>query len=83
VYVKNGTNPTIVENDILNNEKYAVVGGGRIRRCFIAYNNGSIYVDDTVEKGKPDDVLSSSSSGVIKQIVNVDYIQGLLYDSVL
>jgi len=83
IYIKDNANPNITENDIVNNKKYAVIGGGKIRRCFVAYNNGSIYIDDTVEKGKPDNVFSSSSSGVMKQILGVDYISGLVYRSIL
>ncbi len=83
IYSRDGANPIVVKNDIISNKKYAVVGGGRVSGCFIAYNNGSIYTDDTLEKGKPDNVLSSSSSTVIKQIVDVDYIQALSYNSVL
>jgi hypothetical protein len=49
----------------------------------MAYNNGSIYVDETRERGTPDQVHSSSSSGVIKQILNVDYIEDLALRSVI
>jgi len=83
IYSRDGANPIIVKNDIISNKKYAVVGGGKVSDCFIAYNNGSIYIDDTLEKGKPDNVLSSSSSTVIKQIADVDFIQALSYNSVL
>ncbi len=83
IYSRDEANPTVVHNDIISNKKYAVVGGGKVIGCFIAYNNGSIYIDDTPERGKPDNVLSSSSSGVIKQIVDVDYIHTLSYSSVL
>jgi len=83
IYSRDGANPTIVQNDIISNKKYAVVGGGKVGGCFIAYNNGSIYIDDTPERGKPDNVPSSSSSGVIKQIADVDYIHTLSYSSVL
>jgi parallel beta-helix repeat protein len=83
IYLKNGANPDIFENDIINNKYYGVIGGGKVTRCYIAYNNGSVYVDDTPEKGRPDNVLSSSSSGIIKQILNVDYINGLVLKSVL
>ncbi len=83
IYSRDGANPTVVQNDIISNRKYAVVGGGKVSGCFIAYNNGSIYIDDTLERGKPDNVLSSSSSSVIKQIIAVDYIHTLSYSSVL
>lgn len=83
IFVKNGANPAILQNDMLNNGRYAVTGGGRVSGCYVAYNNGSIYVDDTRERGKPDRVPSSSSSGVIKQILNVDYIEELASRSVL
>lgn len=83
IYIKSGANPVIAENDIVNNMQYAVVGGGKISRCFVAYNNGSIYIDETEERGVPDQVLSSSSSGVIKQILNVDYIENLTRDPVV
>ena len=73
----------LFENDIINNKDYAVIGGGKVTRCFIAYNNGSAYVDDTGEKGKPDSIFSSSSSGMLKQIFNVDYINDLTLSSVL
>jgi parallel beta-helix repeat protein len=83
IYLKEGANPDIFENDIINNKYYGVIGGGKITRCFVAYNNGSAYVDDTPEKGRPDSVLSSSSSGIVKQILNVDYINELSLKSVL
>lgn len=83
IYIKNNANPTISENDIVENGRYAVTGGGRIDRCFIARNNGSIYIDDTEERGVPDNVFSSSSNGVIKQLFNVDYIDALSYTSVV
>jgi parallel beta-helix repeat protein len=83
IYVKENANPTIFENDIMNNTKYAVVGGGKISRCYVAFNNGSIYVDDTRKKGLPDNIFSSSSSGVMKQIVNVDYIDELSMNPVI
>jgi parallel beta-helix repeat protein len=83
VYVKENANPTILENDIMNNTKYAVVGGGKISKCYVAFNNGSIYVDDTRKKGLPDSIFSSSSSGVMKQIVNVDYIDELSLNPVI
>ncbi|MFW6182119.1 MAG: right-handed parallel beta-helix repeat-containing protein, partial [Spirochaetota bacterium] len=83
VFVKDGANPDILHNDMLNNGGYAVVGGGRVSGCHVAYNNGSLYVDDTRERGKPDRVFSSSSSGVIKQIRNVDYIEELARSPVL
>jgi hypothetical protein len=83
VYVKDQENPVITESDITNNKRYAVIGGGRVSRCYVAYNNGSIYVDDTQQKGRPDDVTSSSSSGTVKQISNVDYIGDLTGSSVL
>jgi hypothetical protein len=82
VYVKDRENPVITESDITNNKLYAVIGGGRVSRCYVAYNNGSIYVDDTQEKGKPDDITTSSSSGTVKQIFNIDYIGDLLGSSV-
>jgi len=83
IYLKENSNPVIFENDIINNKDYAVIGGGKVTRCFIAYNNGSAYVDDTGEKGKPDSIFSSSSSGMLKQIFNVDYINDLTLSSVL
>ncbi|MGQ9616195.1 MAG: right-handed parallel beta-helix repeat-containing protein [Spirochaetota bacterium] len=83
VYVKESANPTILENDIMNNTKYAVIGGGKISKCYVAFNNGSIYVDDTRKKGLPDSIFSSSSSGVMKQIVNVDYIDELSLSPVI
>lgn len=83
IYLKEGSNPNIVENDIISNRDYAVIGGGRVMNCYIAYNNGSTYIDDTCEKGRPDNVFSSSSSGVIKQIFSVDYINALAMTSVL
>lgn len=83
ILVKEGANPMILQNDLLNNGRYAVVGGGRISGCYVAYNNGSIYVDSTRQRGRPDHVQSSSSSGVIKQILNVDYIEELTHRSVL
>jgi len=83
IYIQTGANPLIVENDILSNQGYAVIGGGKVVRCFIAYNNGSPYIDDTGEKGKPDNVFSSSSSGLIKQIADTDYINELTLSSVI
>jgi len=83
IYLKEGSNPNIVENDIISNRDYAVIGGGRVMNCYIAYNNGSTYIDDTSEKGRPDNVFSSSSSGLIKQVFNVDYINALAMTSVL
>jgi hypothetical protein len=83
IYVKERTNPTITESDITNNNRYAVLGGGRVTRCYVAFNNGSTYVDDTQERGTADDVTSSSSSGAVKQIFNVDYIGELSGLSVL
>lgn len=83
IYLKDGANPDIFENDIINNKYYGVIGGGKVTRCYVAYNNGSSYVDDTPEKGRPDSVLSSSSSGIVKQILNVDYINELALKSVL
>jgi parallel beta-helix repeat protein len=83
ISITENANPNIMENDIINNKRYAVVGGGKINRCFIAYNNGSIYIDDTEKKGTPDDLFTSSTSGVIKQILNVDYIGELSYTSML
>ncbi|UCB45497.1 MAG: right-handed parallel beta-helix repeat-containing protein [Spirochaetota bacterium] len=83
IYVKEKTNPVITESDIINNGKYAVFGGGKITRCFVAYNNGSTYIDDTSMRGKPDSITSSSSSGIVKQIFQVDYIGELTGLSVL
>jgi len=83
IYVKDKSNPVVVSNDIIGNKKLAVFGGGIVKECFIAYNNGSSYIDDTKERGKPDGILSSSSSNVIKQILNVDYIGKLSHSSVL
>ena len=83
IYIKNNANPTISENDIVDNGRYAVVGGGRIDQCFIARNNGSIYIDDTEQRGVPDNVFNSSSTGVIKQIYRVDYIDAPSYTSVV
>ncbi len=83
IYIKENANPVIFENDIIYNKTYAVTGGGKIINCFIAYNNGSAYVDDTREKGRPDGIFSSSSSGVVKQILNVDYINELTFTSSL
>jgi len=77
------TGPLIKTNDIVSNRKLAVFGGGKVEECFIAYNNSSNYVDDTKKKGKPDGILSSSSSAMVKQILNVDYIDRLAYSSVL
>jgi parallel beta-helix repeat protein len=83
IYIRDGANPTVLENDIINNRQFAVVGGGRIDNCFIAYNNGSIYIDDTERRGMADNVLSSSSTSVIKQLFNVDFIESLSYSSVV
>jgi len=83
IYIKDRTNPVITKSDITNNKKYAVYGGGKVTRCYVAYNNGSIYIDDTQGRGKPDDIASSSSSGSVKQIFNVDYIGELSGLSVL
>ena len=83
IYVKDRTNPAITESDITNNKKYAVYGGGKVTRCYVAYNNGSTYIDDTQGRGKPDDIASSSSSRSVKQIFNVDYIEELSGLSVL
>jgi parallel beta-helix repeat protein len=83
IYVKDRTNPVITSSDITNNKKYAVYGGGKVTRCYVAYNNGSTYIDDTQGRGKPDDIASSSSSGSVKQIFNVDYIGELSGLSVL
>jgi parallel beta-helix repeat protein len=83
IYVKENANPNVFKNDIINNKSYAVTGGGKITNCFIAYNNGSAYIDDTREKGRPDNILSSSSSGVVKQIFNADYINELTFSSSL
>jgi len=79
IYNKDDANPVILQSDILNNVKYGITGGGVVRNCHIAYNNGSVYIDDTGLKGKQDNVLSSSSAGVIKQILNADLIEGLSY----
>ena len=83
IYLKEGSNPEIVKNDLIGNKDYAVVGGGKVVNCYIAYNNDSTYIDDTGEKGRPDNVFSSSSSGIIKQILDVDYINQLAMTSVL
>ena len=83
IYMKEGSNPEIVKNDLIDNSDYAAVGGGKVVNCYVAYNNGSTYIDDTGEKGRPDNVFSSSSSGIIKQILNVDYINQLAMTSVL
>jgi parallel beta-helix repeat protein len=83
IYLRDGANPNIALNDIINNRTHAVSGGGRVVRSFIAYNNGSPYYDDTEEKGRPDNVFSSSSSGLMKQILNADYISALSFSSVL
>lgn len=83
VYIRGNANPRVIKNDIINNGELAVFGGGRIIECFIAYNNGSSYSDDTSLKGLPDNVFSSSSSGIVKQILNADYIYKLAPESVL
>jgi parallel beta-helix repeat protein len=83
IYIKNNANPTISENDIVDNGRYAVTGGGRVAHCHIARNNGSIYIDDTEQRGIPDNVFNASSTGVIKQIYRVDYIDALSYTSVV
>jgi parallel beta-helix repeat protein len=83
IFLREGANPNISGNDILNNRGYAVFGGGRVARSYVAYNNGSPYYDDTEEKGKPDNVFSSSSSGPMKQIEGADYIVDLSFSSVL
>ena len=83
IYIKNNANPTISESDIVENGRYAVIGGGRIAHCHIARNNGSIYIDDTEQRGVPDNVFNASSSGVIKQIYRVDFIDALSYTSVV
>ena len=83
IYLRDGANPNIALNDIINNRTHAVSGGGRVVRSFVAYNNGSPYYDDTEEKGRPDNVFSSSSSGLMKQILNADYISALSFSSVL
>ncbi|RKX93154.1 MAG: hypothetical protein DRP84_08920 [Spirochaetes bacterium] len=77
VYAKNGANPYIVENNITGNGSYGVFGGGKVIKCYVAFNNGSPYIDETKIKGKIDGIFSSSSSDVIKQIFNVDYIEDL------
>jgi parallel beta-helix repeat protein len=83
IYLREGANPNISGNDIVNNRAYAVFGGGRVARSYVAYNNGSPYYDDTEERGKPDNVFSSSSSGPVKQIEGADYIVDLSFSSVL
>lgn len=83
IYIRENANPIIVENDIYNNAGLAVMGGGQIRSCYIAFNNGSIYIDDTEERGLEDNLFTSSSSGVIKQILNVDYIGTLSFAPVV
>jgi parallel beta-helix repeat protein len=83
IYLREGANPNISGNDIVNNRAYAVFGGGRVARSYVAYNNGSPYYDDTEEKGRPDNVFSSSSSGPMKQIEGADYIVDLSFSSVL
>jgi len=81
IYVQSGANPLMAESDIVNNRGYAIVGGGKVIRCYVAYNNGSPYIDNTGERGRPDKVFSSSSSGPIKQIIDVDYINELTLSS--
>jgi parallel beta-helix repeat protein len=83
IYLREGANPNISGNDIVNNRAYGVFGGGRVARSYVAYNNGSPYYDDTEEKGRPDNVFSSSSSGPVKQIEGADYIVDLSFSSVL
>lgn len=83
IYVRNGANPPILEDDIVNNSLYAVFGGGKVERCFVYANNGSLYVDDTGEKGRPDNVCTSSSTTKIKQIYKVDHIKDLSLSPVL
>jgi parallel beta-helix repeat protein len=83
IYIRGNANPTIAENDIFNNEGFAVTGGGQINFCYIAFNNGSIYIDDTEERGFPDNLFTSSSSGVVKQIHMVDYIGALSFEPVV
>jgi parallel beta-helix repeat protein len=83
IYIRENANPLIVENDIYNNKGLAVTGGGQVRSCYIAFNNGSIYIDDTEERGLEDNFFTSSSSGVIKQILNVDYIGTLSFAPVV
>ena len=77
IYSRNGANPYIIENNITGNKEYAVFGGGKVIRCYVAFNNSSPYIDETKIKGKIDGVFSSSSSDIIKQIFNVDYIENL------
>jgi parallel beta-helix repeat protein len=83
IYIKNNANPTISENDIVENGRFAVTGGGMVAHCYIARNNGSIYIDDTEQRGIPDNVFNSSSTGVIKQIYRVDFIDALSYTPVV
>jgi parallel beta-helix repeat protein len=83
IYIRENANPLIAENDIYNNSGFAVTGGGQIRNCYIAFNNGSIYIDDTEERGLEDNLFTSSSTGVVKQIVNVDYIGVLSFAPVV
>ncbi len=81
IYVKGNEEPLITQSDIISNGEYGVIGGGRVIECFVAYNNGSPYIDDTGTKGTPDNVNTSSSSGMIKQIYLVDFIDRLLSSS--
>jgi parallel beta-helix repeat protein len=83
IYIRENANPLIAENDIYNNSGFAVTGGGQIRNCYIAFNNGSIYIDDTEERGLEDNLFTSSSTGVVRQIVNVDYIGTLSFAPVV
>ena len=83
IYIRDGANPVIAENDIYNNTGFAVTGGGQINKCYIAFNNGSIYIDDTEERGIQDNLFTSSSTGVVKQILNVDYIGALSFAPVV
>ena len=77
IYMRKGADPYIVENNITNNGGYGVFGGGKVISCYIAFNNGSPYIDETKLKGKIDGIFSSSSSDVIKQVYNADYIEKL------
>ena len=77
IYVRKEANPFIIENNISNNNGYGVFGGGKVIKCYVAFNNGSPYIDETKIKGKIDGIFSSSSSDIIKQIYNVDYIEEL------
>ncbi len=78
IYCRKGANPYIIENNLIGNGGYAVFGGGKVVRCYVAFNNSSPYIDSTKIKGKIDGIFSSSSSDMIKQLYNVDYIENLL-----